>query len=98
MAEVLPLTRSAFVIAAITGLGMFVTRAPQYVQMTPFLLKFVFMGIALVNIWVFHAITIRDIEIWDTAAKLPNKVKFAGGSSLLLWVGVVAFGRWIGFV
>lgn len=98
MAEVLPLTRVAFAVAAITGLGMFVTRAAEYVQMTPFLIKFALLGVALVNIWIFHLLTVRDIKAWDTAVEMPAKAKFAGGASLILWVAIVAAGRWIGFV
>lgn len=98
MAQVLPLTRAAFVVAAITGIGMFVTRASEYVQMTPFLMKVVLLGVALVNIWIFHLLTVRDIKAWDTAVTMPAKVKFAGGASLVLWIAIVACGRWIGFV
>jgi hypothetical protein len=98
MAEVLPLTRVAFVAAAVTGIGMFVTSATEYMQMTPFLIKFALLGVALVNIRIFHKFTVRDIKAWDTAVVLPAKAKFAGGASLVLWVAIVACGRWIGFV
>lgn len=98
MAQVLPLTRAAFVVAVITGVGMFVTRASEYMQMTPFLAKLVLLGVALVNIWIFHVLAVRDIESWDTTVVLPAKAKFAGAASLVLWVAIVACGRWIGFV
>jgi hypothetical protein len=30
-------------------------------------------------------------------ARLPLSVRLAGGISMMLWIGVVACGRWIGF-
>ena len=98
MDQVLPLTRAAFVVAVFTGIGMFVTRASEYMQMTPFLAKLALLGVALINIWIFHLLTVRDIEAWDTAVGMPAKAKLAGGTSLALWVAITACGRWIGFV
>jgi len=40
----------------------------------------------------------RDVATWDAGAALPAKAKVAGGVSILLWIGVVAAGRFIGFV
>lgn len=98
MAQVLPFTRAAFVLAALTGILLFTSQASGYMQKTPFVVKLVLLGFALVNITVFHRLTARDIHSWDTAPKPPMRVKWAGGVSLLLWVLIVIFGRWIGFV
>jgi hypothetical protein len=46
---------------------------------------------------IFHAFGIRDAARWDTMRRPPPAVRTAGAVSLLLWVAVVAFGRWIGF-
>jgi hypothetical protein len=34
---------------------------------------------------------------WDAASATPLGARITGAASLMLWIGVVAFGRWIGF-
>jgi hypothetical protein len=46
---------------------------------------------------IFHLFGLRDAARWDTARRTPPAARAAGAVSLLLWVSVVAFGRWIGF-
>jgi hypothetical protein len=45
----------------------------------------------------FHLIGIGDVEQWGVTRRTPLAAKTAGAISLLVWVAVVAFGRWIGF-
>jgi hypothetical protein len=96
--DVLPITRIAFVITLLTGLMLFTSSAVNYSQNIAFLIKMALLAAALANIVFFHHITAKDIARWDTAAQLPIAVKAAGASSLILWIGVVAAGRWIGFL
>ena len=98
MAEVLPFTRGAFIVAALTGGLLFASHASDYLHKSPFMAKLILLGVALVNIVVFHLITARGIQTWNTGPKLPARVKLAGGTSLALWVAIVACGRWTGFV
>ena len=54
--------------------------------------------LAGVNMAVFHFIGTGDIERWDTGTgQTPIAARAAATISLLLWIGVVAFGRGIGF-
>jgi hypothetical protein len=46
---------------------------------------------------VFHIITSRGIEHWDSSPHPPLAAKLAGGLSLLLWMAIIVSGRWIGF-
>src|SRR5690606_4305501 len=97
LAEILPFTWVAFIGAAITGALMFVSQALHYATNVPFLWKSALLGLALINLLVFHRVTARTIERWDTGPALPVAARLAGGASLAIWIGVVAFGRWIGF-
>ena len=54
------------------------------------------MGLAAVNMLIFHFGAYRRVAHWDLG-KPPMSAKVAGALSLLLWVGVVFFGRWVGF-
>ena len=46
---------------------------------------------------IFHIISARDQPRWDNKKRLPLPARLAGGVSILLWIVVVACGRWIGF-
>ena len=95
--KLLPWTWAAFVVAAITGFGMFVTRAPAYVENPAFQIKFLLLPLACINMAIFHFRTFRrGIADWDTAEEPPPAARIAGGASLLIWAGIVLAGRWTG--
>ena len=94
--KLLPWTWAAFVVAAITGFGMFMTRAPAYLDNTAFQIKLLLLPLAFINMAVFHFRTFRGVGAWDTAEELPPAARFAGGASLLIWAGIVLAGRWTG--
>jgi hypothetical protein len=95
--QILPLTWTAFGFALLTGGTLFVSDAVAYFDDLPFRLKFVAMAIAGVNMLVFHFVTCRNISEWSSSPRTPPAAKVAGGLSMLLWICVVGFGRWIGF-
>lgn len=97
IAELLPLTWGAFVLAVLTGVLMFVANAPSYAQNTQFLLKMVAMAAAGLNMAIFHATVYRRIAEWDSQVPPPSAARAAGVMSVALWVTVIYLGRWIGF-
>jgi hypothetical protein len=97
MRDVLPFTWGAFVIAVITGGLLFSSNAPKYAHNFFFQGKMVFLAAAGLNMGIFHAFGLRDVARWDTKPLTPAAARTAGAVSLLLWIAVVAFGRWIGF-
>jgi hypothetical protein len=95
--DVLPCTWVAFAFAALTGALLFSAKATAYAGNFFFRGKLVLLALAGLNMIVFHAFVGRDIAGWSMTAKPPVAARIAGGLSLLLWIAVVAFGRWIGF-
>jgi hypothetical protein len=95
--DILPLTWTAFAIAVLTGAALFSSNAIQYAHNGPMRLKMLLLAIAGINMLVFHFVTYRSVAAWDEAPRTPLPVRLAGAVSLALWVGVFAFGRWIGF-
>jgi hypothetical protein len=87
--EIVPWTWGAFVIAVITGIALFSVRASAYVANPAFLAKVVLLLLAGVNMLALHFVVLRDAERRHLQA-------FAGACSLLVWIGVVLAGRWIG--
>ena len=96
-AEVLPFTWTAFVLAVLTGSALFTSHAVGYAHNFQFQMKMLLLLLAGVNMLVFHLITRRGTGRWNDPGATPWQGKVAGFISLTLWVGIVAFGRWIGF-
>jgi hypothetical protein len=94
--EVLPFTVGSFISSVITGTLLFTSHAVQYMSNGPFVTKMVLMIVAGVNILVFHGVTQRTMPQWDLG-RPPLRAVIAGGTSLILWIAIVACGRWIGF-
>ena len=97
MRDVLPLTWGAFVVAAITGSLLFSSNARTYAHNIFFQGKLVLLTLAGLNMAIFHVVGIRDIDRWGASRQTPFAAKAAGAVSLLVWVAVIACGRWIGF-
>jgi hypothetical protein len=94
---ILPLTWGAFAVAVGSGFLMFISNAAKYLGNGFFLAKLCLIAVAGVNMLVFHFISARDQPRWDNQARLPLSARLAGGVSMLVWIAVVACGRWIGF-
>jgi len=95
--EVLPWTWAAFAVAVITGSALFASNAVNYAHNDAFLAKLILLLLAGVNMLVFHLWIGRDIDQWEARSPAPLGARIAAALSLSLWVGVVGFGRWIGF-
>jgi hypothetical protein len=96
--EVLPWTWVAFACAVMSGGLLFMSAAVKYAHNAPFQLKMLLLLLAGINMAIFHRRSYRQIGLWDCGPMIPAGARLAGGISLLIWVIVVAMGRWIGFV
>jgi uncharacterized protein DUF6644 len=94
---ILPVTWIAFAVALITGSGMFLSNAVDYSKNLPFRMKMLLLLLAGLNMLAFHFITYRSISSWNESARTPPAARLAGGVSVVMWLAIVAFGRWIGF-
>ena len=94
---ILPLTWCAFVVAVGSGGLLFISNAAKYLGNGYFIAKIFLIGVAGLNMAIFHFISARDLPRWENETRLPLPARLAGGLSILLWVLVVACGRWIGF-
>ncbi len=95
--EVIRWTWIAFVLAVITGVLLFASNATGYYANVPFRWKMLLLVLAGVNMLVFQFLTYRSVKLWEMG-KAPTAARVGGALSLTFWIGVVAFGRWIGFV
>ncbi len=97
MHDVLPFTWSAFGFAVLTGGILLSSAAVSYSHNLPLRLKMTLLALAAANMLIFHTTTCRDISRWDEAVRTPIPARLAGAASLLLWILIIACGRWIGF-
>ena len=97
MQAILPITWGAFGLAVAAGGLLFASHATKYSQNGFFLAKLLLIAVAGLNMALFHFIIAADLPRWEKDALPPLPARFAGGASLLLWIAVVACGRWIGF-
>jgi hypothetical protein len=65
----------------------------RYYGKALFWVKIVLMVFAGINALYFHMTTYRSVARWDRDPVLPFGAKLAGVMSLVLWAGVVIFGR-----
>ena len=95
--EMLRITWVAFCVSIIAGLLMFAANAQTYYVNTAFRLKMLTLVAAGVNMAIFHAITYRGVNRWDTGGPAPLAARIAGATSIVLWVATICLARWIGF-
>jgi hypothetical protein len=96
--RLLPWTSGAFAVQVVTGVLLFSSEAVKVYTNPAFRLKMLLIFLAGVHALVFHWTVYRNVASWDDGAVLPVGAKVAGLVSILLWIGVVAAGRFIGFV
>ena len=95
--RVLPLTVFGFIIMVLTGVALFYAKPLLYYHSLWFRLKLVFLVIATINILWFHFRVQRNMHEWDTLATPPTKARLSAIVSLMSWIVVITFGRFIAY-
>jgi hypothetical protein len=93
--RILPWTWAAFAGATVTGVALFVLNVVKFVDNRAFLIKMLLMVLAGANMLAFHRGIFRSVGDWDVQSTPPRAARIAGAVSLVLWVGVVFFGRYL---
>jgi hypothetical protein len=96
--RLIPWSWAGFAVQVITGGLLFSSEAVKMSTNPAFRVKMILIALAGVHALAFHALIYRDVANWNDTKELPAKAKIAGLVSILLWVGVVAAGRFIGFI
>jgi len=99
--HVLPWTLGSFLLIIPSGFLMFTAHATEFIDSEVFILKMGLIMAAGVNAGLFHTITFRTADVWDSEEmrKLPPppSARLAGALSLLLWIAVIACGRLLAY-
>lgn len=95
--KTLPLTVIGFAVLIVTGVLLFFAKPEtHYYHNLWFRLKLLFIILAMINIAVFHKVVQRDQARWDLGPT-PSGAKLSAVLSLVLWLGVITFGRFIAY-
>ena len=99
--HVLPWTIASFVLIVPSGLLMFTAHATEFIESEVFVIKMLLILAGVMNAALFHTITFRTADVWDTEEmrKLPPppSARLAGALSLLIWISVIACGRLLAY-
>jgi len=95
--DILPWTWASFAVAAIAGGLLFSSSATKYYHNVPFRMKMVLLVLVAINAAFFELGTYRRVSESSRGSRIPMAAKIAGAVGIVLWIGVVACGRWIGF-
>ncbi len=97
MRRTLPWIRGAFAVMVVSGVLLFATTPVRFSENVFFLLKFAFLFLAGVNVWVFHRRLYPTVDTWGRGDRLPRGARIAGAVSLTMWIVIVATGRLIAY-
>ena len=99
--HVLPWSAGSFLLIIPSGLMMFTAHATEFIDSEVFVIKMLLILAGGVNAALFHAITFRTADVWDSdeMRKLPPppSARAAGAISLLIWISVIACGRLLAY-
>jgi hypothetical protein len=95
--RLLPWTWAAFAVQVVTGGLLFSSEATRMVRNPAFRMKMLLIALAGVQALIFQVAARRNPP--GRISETPRvQERIAGFVSLVLWIGVVAAGRWIGFI
>jgi hypothetical protein len=90
---------AGFVTNLITGIMFYSADAKQYTHNIAFQMKMLFVLLAGVNVLYFYGANVsRRVEALGPGADAPMAAKFVAGTSLVLWFGVMYWGRMLPFI
>ncbi|MGE0814179.1 MAG: DUF6644 family protein [Vicinamibacterales bacterium] len=96
-ARLLPWTRAAFVVMAVTGLLLVYANPVRYYFNLFFRVKVLLLLAAGANIAWFHGRTHQGIGAWDGDVRPPRAARMAAVVSLAAWTGVIVTGRLVAY-
>jgi hypothetical protein len=96
--RLLPWSWAGFAVQVVTGALLFSSEALKVYCNPAFRVKMLLICLAGAHALIYHWTVYRNVATWDDSEALPAGAKIAGFFSILLWVGIVAAGRFIGFM
>lgn len=96
--NLLPIVFLGFGINLVTGVLFFFGDPHRYAPNIAFQLKMVLVVLAGLNALYYQIKLAPEIDGWQEDAETPFNARVVGSTSLLLWFGVLAYGRLIPYL
>ena len=97
--KLMPWAVLGFIVNLVTGALFFIGEPQQYVTNLAFLMKMLFIALAGVNVLLFYATGLhRRVNQMGPGDDTPLGARIVGLTSLILWIGVVYWGRMLPFI
>jgi len=88
---------AGFTVQFVTGVLMFSAEATRSAVNSFFWYKmFMILGVGI-NALVFHTTVYKRVGTWNNAQVAPPGARIYGTFSIILWLGIIALGRWFSF-
>jgi hypothetical protein len=97
MRYLMPICHAGFAVVALTGVTMFSAVAFTVGTSAAAPWKLALIGLAGLNILIFHRGVYRRVASWDVDTLPPFQARVAGLASLLFWTGTVFAGRFLAY-
>ena len=95
--KLLPWTFAGFAPMVVTGALLVYQEPLRAYDSVYFRAKAIMLILAGLNALAFHTGIYKRVADWELDPVAPFRARFAGGFSLILWVGVIAAGRLIAY-
>jgi len=96
--DLLPLAYIGFGLNLATGILFYVGDPHRYTPNIAFQLKMLLIVIAGLNALYYQMKIHPHMDSLDNSAIIPTNVKVVGATSLVLWLGVLSYGRLIPYI
>jgi len=97
--RLMPWAILGFTINLVTGFLFFAGDPTQYIHNIAFFWKLVFIGLAGVNVILFYVTGLyRRVDNVAAGHDVPPAAKLVAAVSLVLWIGVMYWGRMLPFI
>lgn len=95
--HLLPWSQKGLYLIFPSGILLFMTNAKSLAINPIFWLKMGLLVIAGINVLIFHRFIFNKIIRLEKSHLLPNDAKIAAGISILVWIAIIACGRWLAY-
>jgi uncharacterized membrane protein len=97
LTEALPWTAPSAFLTLVTGMILFLGEPQRFLENPFFRLKLIALGLAAINLAVFHASIYSRVEEWNDDASPPFAARAFAALSLTLWAIVLIASRLVAY-
>lgn len=95
--HLLPWSRAGLSLVVPSGALLFITNASVLGVDFTFWLKMLLLGVAGINVVIFHTITFPSVADWNYQTNVPVSARIVAVCSIIVWIAIITCGRWLAY-